>query len=167
MTTLSEVSALCSYLAEADRNVDEAERVLSQLKERARELREESIPMAMTELGLEELKLDTGEKITIKQDVYASIPVAQRATAYAWLEDHGHGGLIKTKVEILFGKGEMEEAKALLETLQGDGLEPTLNREVNSQTLKAWLREMLSNGESVPLETFGARPVSVAKVTKS
>jgi hypothetical protein len=167
MTTLSEISALCSYLAEAERNVETAEKALSEAKERARQLREESIPLSMAEIGLEEIKLDTGEKITIKQDVYASIPVANRETAYSWLEDHGHGGLIKTKVEIGFGKGEMEEAKALLETLQGEGLEPSLNREVNSQTLKAWLREMIANGENVPLEMFGARPVSVAKVTKS
>lgn len=165
MITLGELSALAHALVAADREVDAAEALLRQRKEEARLLREESIPMAMAELGLNEVRLDSGERVTVKQDVYASIPPDKRNEAYAWLEANGFGGLIKTEVVMHFTRGELDAAKQLAAELKQEGYEPELEQGVHVQTLRAFLREQLEQANAaLPLELFGAKPVWLAKV---
>lgn len=163
--TLDQMTALARALVDADGYVKEMESNLQDAKERARVLREETIPSAMQELGLEEIKLETGQKLSVKQDVYASIPKDYKAAAYQWLEDHGFGGLIKTAVSVYYGKGELEEAQVLSEKLHDIGLSPELTQEIHAQTLKAFLREQISAGATIPLDLFGARPVWTAKLS--
>ncbi len=166
MITLAEISALAKQLIAKDRSVEEAELALNTVKEEARFLREETLPMAMAELELKEFKLDTGEKIGVKQEVYASIPAANKPDAFSWLEEHGFGGLIKTEVGVSFGRGELDAALQLESQLLEQGLKPETTRDVHSQTLRAFLREQLEAGNAeLPLELFGARPVWTAKVT--
>jgi len=159
------MAELARALVEADAGVDEAEGALKDAKERARVLREETIPAAMQEMGLEEVKLETGQKISIKQDVYASIPAASKGQAYDWLNEHGFGGLIKVEVSTTFAKGEQDKAITLHTTLTNMGLQPDLDQSVHAQTLKAFLREQIAAGNNIPLDLFGARPVWTAKIT--
>lgn len=159
------MAELARALVEADAGVDEAEGALKDAKERARVLREETIPAAMQEMGLEEVKLETGQKISIKQDVYASIPAASKGAAYDWLNEHGFGGLIKVEVSTTFAKGEQEQAIKLHKQLAAQGLQPDLDQSVHAQTLKAFLREQIAAGNNIPLDLFGARPVWTAKIT--
>lgn len=166
MISLDEMSALARALVDADEAVDNANKALSQAKEAARILREETIPCAMQELGIESLTLDTGQKLSIKQEVYASIPESSRADAYQWLNDNGFGGLIKVEVTTMFAKGEAEKAAELYEELRDKGLQSEFFENVHAQTLKAFLKEQINAGNPVPLELFGARPVFVAKIGK-
>lgn len=159
------MAELARALVEADTGVDEAEGALKDAKERARVLREETIPAAMQEMGLEEVKLETGQKISIKQDVYASVPAASKGQAYDWLNEHGFGGLIKVEVSTTFAKGEQEQAIQLHKQLAEQGLQPDLDQSVHAQTLKAFLREQIAAGNNIPLDLFGARPVWTAKIT--
>ena len=163
--SLDDMASLARALLDADQEVDNAEQELKDAKEKARVLREETIPSAMQELGLEELKLNTGQKLSIKQEVYASIPAANKGQAYDWLNDHGFGGLIKVEVTTQFGKGEQEEAVRLSEQLRAMGLQPSLDQSVHAQTLKAFLKEQLAMGTNIPLDLFGARPVWTAKLS--
>ncbi len=163
--SLDQMAALARALVDADGSVEQAELNLKEAKERARVLREETIPSAMQELGLEELKLDTGQKLSVKQDVYASIPTAQKDAAFQWLEDNGFGGLIKVEVAADFRKGEADAALELFKELQQRGLQVGFDQSVHAQTLKAFLREQLAAGTNVPLDIFGARPVWTAKIS--
>ena len=163
--SLDEMAMLARALVDADAAVEAADEALKAAKEKARQLREETIPSSMQELGVEKLTLSTGQTITIKQEVYASIPADSKNTAYGWLEEHGFGGLIKTAVSAAFGKGELTQAQQLAGELIKQGFEATVDRSVHPQTLKAFLKEQLSAGSNVPLELFGARPVWAAKVT--
>ena len=165
-TSLDQIAALARALVDAQSAVTAAEDTLTKAKEHARALSEDAIPAALQELGLTEIRLETGERISCKLDVYASIPVASRAQAYAWLEEHAFGGLIKTEVSTAFGKGELESATALYERLQAEGLQANLAQTVAPQTLKAWLREQLAAGTTVPMELFGARPIWTTKLVQ-
>lgn len=161
---LQEISAMCNLLLDVDRQIEQQETILSELKERSRSIREETIPMSMQELGLESVTMSTGEKVTISQEVYASIPAAQKEQAYAWLEEHGFGGLIKTLVATEFGKGELAKAQALFEQLSKQGVPAEMTRSVHAQTLKAFLKEQLAAGSDINLELFGARPTWTTKI---
>lgn len=163
--SLDSMAALARALVDADAAVDEAEVNLKDAKERARVLREETIPSAMQELGLEELKLDTGQKLSVKQDVYASIPSDKKEEAYQWLDTNGFGGLIKVEVKTDYPKGEAQAALQLFAELQERGLNAQYGQNVHAQTLKAFLREQIAAGSNVPLDLFGARPVWTAKLS--
>lgn len=163
---LGEIQVLARLLVDYDREISDAEEALKVVKENARRVREESLPTAMSEVGLVKIKLSNGEVVEIKSDVYASIPVEKRAQAYVWLEDNGFGALIKTEVSVAFGREEREAAKKLAVELEGRGLPASCDSSVHPQTLKAFLREQIEAARpNLPLDLFGARPVSVAKVT--
>lgn len=164
--SVDDISRLARALVDADAAVDNANEALKEAKERARIVREETIPSAMQELGISSITLDTGEKLKVEQEVYASIPAANKNAAYAWLDDNGFGGLIKILVDAQFGKGEQEAATALMQELQERGLQVTAEQSVHASTLKAFLKEQLSKGANVPLDLFGARPVWAAKISK-
>lgn len=159
------IVALSNALAAADNHVEAAEAELKRAKETARRLREETIPGAMQELGITELKLESGQKLTIKQDVFAKIPDERKLDAFRWLEDNGFGGLIKVDVITNFGKGDFDAAKALAQKLSATYSAVSLKQDVHAQTLKAFLREQLAIASNIPLELFGAQPVWTAKIS--
>ena len=165
MITLDEMSQLASALIDADAAIAEVEQALKDTKEKARKLREETIPSAMQELGLEQIVLSTGQKLTIKQEVYASIPKDRKHEAFAWLDEHGFSGLIKIEVVTEFARGDDMLAQNLAKELAVRGLNVELDQGIHSQTLKAFLKEQISSGAAIPLELFGAMPVWQAKIT--
>lgn len=167
MITLNEMMSLAEAMADASDEVEIALRNLDIAKEHLRLIREETIPFAMQELGLTEMKLTDGRKLSVKQDVYASIPVSSKSEAYMWLDTNGFGGLIKVDVKIAYGKGGIGEAKELFSELAERGLGVELSENIHAQTLKAFIREQLANGSDIPLDIFGARPIWTAKITKN
>ena len=166
MITLTEMSSMVSALLEADAEVEKAEERLKMAKEVARIIREETIPSAMQELGLQNIVLETGESVKIAQDVYASIPEDSKLAAYGWLDANNFGGLIKTDVIVPFGKGEKSVALELIRNISAMGYSASYKESIHAQTLKAFLREQLAAGTDIPLDLFGARPVWTAKIKR-
>jgi hypothetical protein len=165
-TNLDEMAAMARQLIAAQLKVEVIEEQLKEAKEASRKLREEDIPCAMQEIGLTSFTMDTGEKVRIAQEVYASIPADNKAEAFRWLVAHQFGDLIKTEVSVSFGRGEAEEAGVLARDLKDKGLDASCTESVHPQTLKAFLKEQVTSGAAVPLELFGARPVWTAKISK-
>jgi hypothetical protein len=174
--SLNDMSQLARHLADAERTTEEAEEALKKAKAKEATLREETIPNAMFELELKELKLSTGEKISIKQDVFASIPEDKKQFCYDWLKENGFGGIIKFVVGVAFGKApddeegrkaHEEKIEKLIEGLIEQGHEPEISESVHAQTMAAFLREQIATGNpDFPLDLFGARPIWKAKVTQ-
>lgn len=177
--TVNELTAAAQKLVAAERETEKANEALIVAKEKERVLREETLPAMLQELGVEKMTLSDGNEITVKQEVYASVPEHRKTDAFNWLERNGFGGLIKTLVAVEFGKGQLDEAGALVEKLAAEGVEAEIARSVHPQTLKAFLKEQLATpklaedfteeelaaGRTVlSLEMFGARPVNTAKV---
>jgi len=152
-----------SMLAQEGR-VNELIEKLKREKENLRVIREETLPNMMHENGASEFKLTNGMKITVKQEVYASIPKAKKVEAFAWLNDNGHGGLIKTGVLISYPKGERDDAIKKCVDLNNDGLKAEFDENVNTGTLKAFIKEQLRDGKNVPMDLFGAHPVMTASI---
>lgn len=165
MDILNELATLANALTEADLALEAAENAYKAAKEHARVLREETIPAAMQEAGVQSFTLGDGRKISIKLDVYASIPPDQKHAAFEWLSQNGFGGLIKTAVSVDFAKGELDKANNFYQDLLAHGYNAKNDRSVHQQTLKAFLREQMAEGRAVPLELFGASPKWVTKIT--
>lgn len=153
---------------EAELRVADAEAALKEAQEAHRRIVEVEIPEAMLAVGMATFRTSSGLEVELKDDLQVKQPpVARRGEAYRWLEENKQGGLIKRGVEIAFGAGESEaeRAHALANKLGVDFPGSVReNQEVNTASLKAYLRRALEAGESPPLELFGARAYRVAKI---
>jgi hypothetical protein len=172
MTTLSpdsltQLTNLCDLAIRTAMDIEEAENVLKDRKKRLAGLIEDDIPALMSEVGagVESITLTNGFAVSIKDDVYASIPAARKDEAMTWLEEKGFGGLIKTEVTVSFGREKVKEAKEFTEKAVEEGLEAAFARDVHSQTLRAFLREQIEAAAEVPMDLFGARAVRLAKIS--
>jgi hypothetical protein len=87
-----------------------------------------------------------------------SISTENKAKAFAWLQAHGYGGIIKTLVEVQFDRGEHEQAVAVAQKLQSQYRKNTvaLDEAVHPSTLKAFVKERMAAGNPVPMDLFGA-----------
>lgn len=112
-------------------------------------------------LGLSELKLDTGQKVTFGERVTAN---AKKPEAIAWLDEHGHGDLIKNQLAVRMDRGFDDDARQLFEELVSRGLNPTADRTVHHSTLSAFIRGLLEQGVPVPLDAFNVHIIKQVKV---
>ncbi len=171
---LKQLRALVGMMLEEERNLEAAEAAAKETAARLRKLAEEDVPELMAELEIKSIKLEDGSEVNIRSEVYASISAENADAAHAWLEAHDAGELIKIKLELAFGKGQLalfEKAMLALgrvKDLAENDVVPSITRGVHPQTLKAFLRERLEKPappeEALPLTLFGARPVKVAKI---
>lgn len=143
--------------------VDERSKILN---DRIKRIKEDALPSVMAELGIQEFKLTDGTVIKIKNDWQAYISEANKPAAHAWLVQNNYGSIIKTAVELEFGSGDEERARAeeAVESLIEGGYNPDIKEAVHAQTLKAFVRECVEKQVAIPLNLFGAFPVSVAQI---
>lgn len=166
--TLEQLTGLARALIEADIAAAIAEAAAKQAADYARTLREETLPNILLELQIDKVTLTTGNTLALKQDVYASITEAHKEEAFTWLAEHGLDGAIKTRVITSWGKGETKKALAFFTSLQKrkKPLDVEFEQNVHAQTLRALLREQIAIGTNIPMVTFGARAVFLAKISE-
>lgn len=147
---LAQVRDLALAYVRAERAVEELEQRLKTAREAARDLAERQLPERLQALGLPGLKLPHGAELDLKPFCACSIPPEKRERAYAWLDEIGAGDLIKHEVIASFGRGEDESARELYESLRASGLPVEDKKTVHFQTLNAFLRRRLENGDKLP-----------------
>ena len=165
--SLKEMSDLCAEQVALEEEMRQLEEQLKAKATAARKLSQEIIPAKMSELGLESLTLTDGSSIKIKQMIHASIPVKYRKEAFQWLRDHGHGDIIKNQVSATFGKGEDTGASNFIDKIEELGYQPQQKVWVEPMTLKAFVREQITNGSELPTDKFGVFIGAETKISKT
>ena len=153
-TELSGVAAIAQKQLELEADVARTEDYLKQLKKDLEQVSTRDLPDALMELGLSGLPLADGTVITIKPFVSASISKNRQEEAHTWLNNNGHGDLIKNIISVNTGK-DAEAADLAYKALADVGFAPDTKESVHSQTLKAFVREQVEAGTALPLELFG------------
>ena len=153
---LSSVGALAKRAKELEKEIEELESIVDERKQQQRKLLEETIPSMLQELGLSKFSMTDGSEIVVKPFYNASIKEENRAQAYEWLRDHGFDDIIKNTVSVRFGRGEDGLCDTLLNQLREQNYPVEQAQKIESQTLKAWVREMTEQGNEFPTELFGA-----------
>lgn len=161
---LSILSQRVLALREAQGVVAAIESDLKVAQEALRYLEEVAVPEALGTLGMAEVKLSTGEKITVVREYHASIPKATEGEAYAWLRETGNDSLLKRSVTVNFGRGEDSTAAATAYALREQGLPVEEKMSVHPSTLKAFVRERMDSGEPLPA-SIAVHTINRAKVT--
>ena len=119
----------------------------------------------MDEMGVERLDVD-GLTVQRKMMVHASIPVARREEAYTWLREQGLDDIIKNDVICSFGKGQDNMAKDVVGILNDRGFEPNTKTHVHPSTLKAFIKERVTDGKPIDLDMFGAFIANAAEIRR-
>lgn len=164
---LRDLATLGNQFLAAQEKVRRLEEELDEAKRELFNIGSRDLPNRMDEIGMKEFLLDSGERIQVRRVVKASIPAKLRNEAFAWLRENGHGDLVKNEVKALFGRGEDDKARALLEFLQKKGMNVDQKESVHAGTLAAFVREQLKNGVDVPHELLGVFEYMETKVTKA
>jgi len=152
---LSIVSALANKQLQLATEVAELEANLKAKKEELRLTSEQELPDAMQAAGLTQIKLNSGENISINEFYNAHISKANQEKAYEWLTANGHEGLIKNEVLLKFGREESLVVDETVSALQARGLSPQVRQSVHPSTLKAFVKEQFTSGNDIPTEPFG------------
>jgi len=164
--SLKELTNRSEELGELLSRFADLEEQMGKLKAKTRELSEIIIPNMLSELGLSEITLKDGNKITTSTYYSARITDENREEAFAWLDENGFSDIIKNTVSVSFGREEDDSAKRLLETLDTDGYKTAQKKHVEPMTLKAFVREQVEKGSDLPLETFNVYIGQKTKVIK-
>lgn len=135
---------------------DRLEAQLDDVNVQVKQIVEWDIPNLLDTNGLQSVQTLDGLNVKVKEDIRASITRERRPEAHAWLEENGHGDVIKTKVVTEFGRGEIDVARSLADKIEELTSKPAFVDEgVHANTLSALVRELLREGHEVPTELLG------------
>lgn len=159
----SDLSTLIRKMQLAEEEIETLSQQLSRRKEELRKLSEQSIPAKMDELGISSIKLATGHSVTVEPFVSISIHKGREEDAHRWLDSIGAGGIVKHTISVPFARDAGEAALDFRAMLDMHGLSYVDKTKVEPQTLEAFARRRIANGESFP-EEFKVYPGRYTKI---
>ena len=154
--TLDTILELGDRLQALKQRLQEEEETVSETKNQVKQLEEIDIPQLMDERNLEELRLNSGKKIKVKDFVQTRLKDAK--TAIQWLRDTHNDGIIKNEIKVLLDRGQDDRAEMIKEDLKTRGVTFDHSQTVHHSTLKAFVTEALSDPklrDQLPREAFG------------
>ena len=161
---LGTLGSAVNELLQVQSEILEQEDRLKQMKATERGISQGTIPQIMENLGFETITTLDGKKVSIKDSVQVSIPAADKPSAYKWMDDNGHGDLIKIALTAKFARGDRELADDCFNALVDEGASPNQTESVHSGTLKAWARVELEQGHMLPADLFKIHVVKLTTV---
>jgi len=149
---------------EAEKEVARLDQELKDAKAVLTRIGEEQIPKTFEDMGLDDDSVVSvsGVKVSIKQSVHASPKAARRDEMYDWLEENGHGGLIKRTGVFKTGKDQEKKFKRWIKSIKT--YPGNFERKVESATLRAFVNDQLKQGTEIPMDLFGAYTRRVAEI---
>ena len=163
--TGKQLSDLVRSLRNIEKQIQDAETHMKSLKAEKHKLSIENIPALMDEMGMERIDVD-GLTVERKMMVHASIPQDRKEEAFAWLRDKGLDDIIKNDVTCSFGKGEDNMAGDVVGMLKDRGFDPKTKTHVHPSTLKAFIKERVTDGKPIDLDMFGAFIANAAQIRR-
>jgi hypothetical protein len=148
------IANLASEQLRFARLIAAAEKDLAELNESFKEISERLLPDAMAEAGVTAFELTDGSKISVKPFYGASITAENQAPCHAWLEENGHGSLIKKGVSVDLEKGDTESFQSVTESLDELGVGYKVKEGIHASTLNAFVKDQVQSGVDFPMEMF-------------
>lgn len=163
---LAQISEVAREAMERERRVEELQDQLEEERAQLRLVREKTLPDLMDVAEMDEVTTRDGIVIKVSENLRGSIPKKTEAEALRWLEENDHGNLIKRQFTIEFGKGDEAWANKFERDMARRKKPLNMKRRaaVHPQSLLAFCREQLSEGEVLPLDIFGVFRQRVANI---
>ena len=161
---LGDIAVQCNAIMKLEEVIEDLETKVKENKALLLKLSTEMIPETLDELGLSEVTLSDGTKVSLSNFYSCSIKEDKKAAAMNWLRNNDLGDVIKTEVVVPFGKGDVKQAeKTSSEILKKLKLKSTVTYSVHAQTLKKLAREQHEAGKSLPESSFN---LYIGRITK-
>jgi uncharacterized protein YdcH (DUF465 family) len=127
----------------------ELDHEIEKLNEQIKVISEHELPAIMTELGITCIKLTGGGIIEIND--FIKVTPKDKGLAYKWLNDNGHGGVVKKEVVVDVGR-DTELHRRITEAL--DGFMFKTKEDVHHMTLNSLAKELNEQGVTFPENLF-------------
>jgi len=161
---LATVAFMAQCVLAGEERVAVLEAALKEAKDGLRQITETDLPEAMNSLGLREFKLTDGSKITVKPYYSMSIPEENREEAWNWLENRGHGDIVKHVLSIETRLSSDQLLSEIRELAIRKNLDVSDKLGVHHMTGSAFVRRQLEAGKDLPREMLGISTGFRAKV---
>ena len=149
------VSNLAEAMLSLQRQKQLLEEQIAKVNRKYNTLADEDLPQLMIEWGVAKVTLSGGETVEVKPTYGAHIKAENKPEAFQWLRENDLDDIIKNTVSLAFGRGEDDRAQEFIDVATAAGHVPDQKTDIHPQTLKAWVRERIESGESIPMELFG------------
>lgn len=171
---LEELRARALDVRAVESHIADLEKQLEHLKHNRTSLLREILPEMMDAIKVGEITVAAegnypAMKFSVKPFYSANISAKwepqRKDKAFAWLETHGAGDLIKTTIEVTIPREDRQKAKVILDMLKNFKVPVSANEKVHSATLTSWLKETVEAGGSLPpLDLIGAAVGRLVKI---
>lgn len=165
---LKSIEELATEAHRLTKLIDELEASLKVHKGELMTLTHNALPDAMAAAGTSSFTTTKGVKISIKEVLTGTLPKdeSKRAVALHWIENNGGKSIIKSELVAEFekGSGNLERKNRAAEALAELGVAFQDKETIHPQTLCAFAREKMRNGEEVPTEMLGLYAGRMAKI---
>jgi hypothetical protein len=125
--------------------IEDLELDLKEQKERMRQIGQVAIPNLMLQHGLSEVRLKSGKKVIVKEQVSVSVPTVKEEAFFKFLKERHEEDIVK--LHFHFDRMPEEQMKALFEFLTEREYAYDSDRGVHPQTLKKYFKELLGVGD--------------------
>ncbi len=165
---LSELKKLITHLQGLRAEIAENEAYLKTLKAQEEFFATDIIPGYMQDIGVTEIRLDTGELFYISTSYFGNISQERAIPAFKWLRDNGFGAKIKDAVVTSFGQGleERLDYTILKKFLEEKEIDFEHKEAIHAQTLKSTIKECMEKGMNFPQQLFGVHIAKQIEVEK-
>lgn len=165
--SLAALTKLANEQAAKELEVAELQQKLEQAQRELRDIAEVRMPELMDELGMSNFTTTGGYKISIEQQISASIPKAKADEAFDWLDKNEYGGMVKREFAVSFGRDQEAWARKFAADLKKrkQPLNVSVRKKVEPMTLKKFVTDQLMEGNDIPLDLFGVFTRRVAKIS--
>ena len=160
------VKTLASELVELDLTIEALTAQMEALKNRRKEIVEQEMPQAMRAAQVrKKMDIDVGNRgyeLTLRNKIVGSLsraPDVDKALAY--LEEKGFKGAAKADITLKVDDHNRECVVKALAEFPGT---PKVERKINHNTLAAFARECLANGDGFDLDIVGLTSLTEAQI---
>lgn len=163
---LRQISDTADYQRRLEAEIEEMELELKKKREEHRRVSQNVLPELMDNASQRKLETTDGIEINVSEKVRAHIPKDRKTEAHKYLEDNGHGSLIKRQFVIDFDRDEEAWARKFEADLKKRKKQLRVARtdQVHPQTLEKFVRTALDEGRDIPLDLFGVHRQRFTKV---
>lgn len=155
---VKKVQGLCLEAEALAETIENLEELLKSAKARDNIIKTQELPEAVSELGTTEWKSENGRyEVSVDSFVSGTLPKDpdRREAAIEWLTEHDGAAMVKTEIVMAFGKQDREYAEKMIASLKKSKAPFEVTEGVHPQTLLAYVRERMEDGEPVDLDVLG------------
>ena len=169
MSDLERIRKLAQEQRRREGQVESMQNDLAAMEKNLRQISDEELPNAMDTIGVTEVVTEDGLKVTVADDFTASASKRNFPAVMEHLERLNATGLVKHELVVPFDKDKDVEAAELKALLESEGYAVNDKQDINTSSLKAFVKEQLQAGTIGPsdLPTFGVFTFRRAKIKEA